>query len=324
MSDTRAARAATVAAVQLFSARKGRDGLMARDSILPLLDQAKRKEAELALFPLIPTRGTLAEFKREWSELARAGELFVGAARLFTGAAQNGERNVAFLFGPDGSVLLEQAQTHLTRVERENGLIPGEDLDVADLPFGRVGFAVGTDCWYPEVSRILALRGVDIILAPVAVPRPYGFWQQAAGLWEEVQQNQVFGIEAGLAGYAALDANGEGKKTIYEGRTAIMAPVEVTPGETGYLAHVLGPAELMDEDHAGMEDAGMEATSGRAAGAAPQETPAAEDEAGLVVTARLEPAMLEEARRAFPIFHFLNVPLYRKWIPAVYEEEARR
>ncbi len=288
-------RAMTVAAFQLCldlgGDTSGTTGAsLDPDPALDLLGRAKADGAELLVLPLLPDVGPPEEFSRRWSESARKIGVFLAVGRMAGGGVN---QNVGYLFGPDGSLPLKQAQTHLTKSELEAGIVAGTDLDLAELPCGRVGFAVGTDCWYPEVNRILALRGADVILAPVAVSGPYGFWRQAAGLWEEVQQNQVFGIEAGL------ELPGR-----FEGRTAVMAPVEVTPGETGYLAHVLGPAELMDEGHA----TSRSEPTGAAA----------------FVTARIDPAMLEKARKGFPIFHFFNVPLYRRWFPGIYEGGTRR
>lgn len=130
-------------------------------------------------------------------------------------------RHVTGLFAPDGALVATQAQTHLAPGETYT---PDTDLTLADTPFGPVGFLVGRDASVPEVGRILARRGATLLLALVTGREPYSKWDQIAGTWAQVQQNQVFAAEAGLVGPG------------YSGRPAVMAPCEMTDGLTGYLA----------------------------------------------------------------------------------------
>lgn len=136
--------------------------------------------------------------------------------------------HAAPLVTPEGLVARWQIQTHLTAAERQLGLVPGEDLRPTDTPAGRIGILVGTDVWYPEAARILALQDAIALACPVAVRHPYADRHQWRGLWQQVQQNQVFGIEAGLCGAAA--------GVRWQARTAVFAPVEMTEGETGWLS----------------------------------------------------------------------------------------
>lgn len=136
--------------------------------------------------------------------------------------------HAAPLITPDGRVVRWQVQTHLTAAERRLGWVPGDELRPADTPAGRIGILIGTDLWYPEAARILALQDAVILACPVAVPEPYAARHQWRGLWQQVQQNQVFGVEAGLCGAAASGH--------WQSRTAAVAPVEMTAGEDGWLA----------------------------------------------------------------------------------------
>ncbi len=136
--------------------------------------------------------------------------------------------HVAPLITPEGMVVRWQVQTHLTATERRMGWVPGDDLRPADTPAGRIGILIGTDLWYPEAARILALQDAVALACPVAVPHPYAARHQWRGLWQQVQQNQVFGIEVGLCGAAS---GGH-----WQSRTVAVAPVEMTDGETGWLS----------------------------------------------------------------------------------------
>ena len=58
-------------------------------------------------------------------------------------------------------------KTHLTANERgEYGITPGDTYPVFDLDFGRVGIMTCYDGHFPEVSRILALQGAEILFFP--------------------------------------------------------------------------------------------------------------------------------------------------------------
>jgi predicted amidohydrolase len=211
------------------------------------LQQLQRKEVQIALFPgftgllhagsFLPAQNRLPEilalvaakkgaFDKGFSELAQEYGMYLCPG---TTVSQRGNRFsiTASLFDPQGKKLGEQQQTHLSQQEKAWGLERGEELPVWATGLGRVGIAAGTDIWHPEVSRILALQGAELVLAPAAIPGPYNPWLQVAGMWQQVQQNQFFALENWLEGNI-FGSN-------YEGRALILAPCEMTPGETGYL-----------------------------------------------------------------------------------------
>ena len=141
---------------------------------------------------------------------------------------ETGYRHIAAIFSPEGEKCGEQGQTHAFREEIE--------LEVSSLvtviPVGgiQVGILLGADPWVPEVSRVMALRGAEILVAPLAPRAPYTAERAVAGLWQEVQQNQVFGCEAGLTGLLF--------DTMVEGKLGFMGPCEITPGESGFFEGV--------------------------------------------------------------------------------------
>ncbi len=175
-----------------------------------------------ASHPHLPSR-----LQAVFADLARsAGAYLLAGSALVPGEA--GVRHEAWLFAPDGTLVGSQAQTHLTPRERDLGLSPGDDLAVFSTPVGEVGILVQTDLWIPEAFRLLALRGATLVLAPVAVPAPYPEAHQVRGLWQQVQQNQTFGVECGLSG----EVLGER----YESRPAVCGPCEMVEDGSGWLA----------------------------------------------------------------------------------------
>lgn len=131
--------------------------------------------------------------------------------------------NTAYVFGPDGKTVGFQRQTHRTPAEVGWGLMQGDELQVLDVGIARLGLVVGTDVAYPEVSRILALQGANLLIHNAA----FQGWNEEhflVDLWSQVQANQVFGLQACLVGNR------------FRGQSAIYAPVEMTRENRGILA----------------------------------------------------------------------------------------
>jgi len=80
--------------------------------------------------------------------------------------------NTQFIVSPDGYVG-KQRKVHLSGDEYFY-FRAGTDLPVFELPIGRVGIAICYDNTFPEVSRCLAVQGMEILLAPHA--SRFGRW----------------------------------------------------------------------------------------------------------------------------------------------------
>ena len=80
--------------------------------------------------------------------------------------------NTAVLLGPDGSLVLSYRKTHMYDAfgYRESELtVPGEQAPrTVRTPLGTLGLLVCYELRFPELSRMLALDGADLILLPSA------------------------------------------------------------------------------------------------------------------------------------------------------------
>lgn len=84
-------------------------------------------------------------------------------------AEREGERvyNTAVLLDRKGAVCGKYRKTHLCGSEKRcYGVEAGDELPVFDLDFGRVGIAICMDMFFPEIFRVLTLKGAEIILWP--------------------------------------------------------------------------------------------------------------------------------------------------------------
>ncbi len=84
--------------------------------------------------------------------------------------------NTSMVFGPDGFCLARYDKIHLFDVQLENGeqylesayTMPGDTPVVVDTDLGAVGLTVCYDVRFPELYRVLAERGAEILLVPSA------------------------------------------------------------------------------------------------------------------------------------------------------------
>ena len=73
--------------------------------------------------------------------------------------------NTAILYGRDGAYIGKYRKTHLAPGE-EDYITRGDAYPVFETDFGKVGITICMDIHFPELFRILALQGADIIVHP--------------------------------------------------------------------------------------------------------------------------------------------------------------
>lgn len=74
--------------------------------------------------------------------------------------------NTAILIDRNGNIAGMYDKTHLTLTEYEMGITPGTEIPVFDTDFGKVGFLICWDAWFPCLSQILYRKGAKLILNP--------------------------------------------------------------------------------------------------------------------------------------------------------------
>ena len=131
--------------------------------------------------------------------------------------------NAAVLLGPAGDVLGVYRKTHPfgnERADRGGWVTPGTDICVAQTRFGKVGMIICFDGDYPELSRITAIKGAEIICRPSALLR-------SADLWELTNRARAYDNHVYLIGANATGVDPAG--VIYFGNSMIVTPIaEVT------------------------------------------------------------------------------------------------
>lgn len=76
--------------------------------------------------------------------------------------------NTVLIISPSGEIIGKYRKTHLTYKELDAGIVPGDELKVFDLPFGKIGILICWDQWFPDAARELAKKGAEIIFVSTA------------------------------------------------------------------------------------------------------------------------------------------------------------
>jgi predicted amidohydrolase len=140
-------------------------------------------------------------------------------------------RNVCYVFDPHGEIVGHQEKLVLTRQDEEL-CSPGDRMVVLPTELGKLGVIIGSDVLYPEPARALAVQGADLLVAPAACPGPVLYRQVREAFHARVQENQLYGAISFLVGPNNL---GQGQ---YAGRSAVLAPMELTTRRSGVLQEV--------------------------------------------------------------------------------------
>jgi predicted amidohydrolase len=143
---------------------------------------------------------------------------------LVYGAYARGERpgvvyNAAVLAGPDGSTLGLYHKTHpfCTEIVTGGGWVtPGADTCVVETELGTIGLIICFDGDYPELVRITALQGAEVIARPSALLR-------SADIWELTNRARAYDNHVYVVGANATGADPAG--VLYFGNSMIVTPV---------------------------------------------------------------------------------------------------
>lgn len=126
--------------------------------------------------------------------------------------------NSAVLVGPSGDVLGVYRKTHpfgLEDARRGGWVTPGNTATVVDTPLGRIGMAICFDGDFPELWRIMAARGAEVICRPSALLR-------SADIWELTTRARAYDNHVYVIGANAIGVDPAG--TFYFGNSMIVGP----------------------------------------------------------------------------------------------------
>jgi predicted amidohydrolase len=144
-------------------------------------------------------------------------------------------RNTSALVSPDGEVEAVYRKIHMFDVEvagvtykESETEAPGEDIVVADAAGLPIGMAICYDLRFPELFRILALRGARVVALPSAFTLHTGKDHWEVLVRARAIENQVFMVAAGQIGKHPPGHESYGRSMIVDpwGLTLAVAPDE--------------------------------------------------------------------------------------------------
>ncbi|RMH59992.1 MAG: carbon-nitrogen hydrolase family protein [Candidatus Hydrogenedentota bacterium] len=127
--------------------------------------------------------------------------------------------NSALLFDERGERRGLYRKTHPFPTERIEGggwTTPGNSLDVFDLGFVKVGVTICYEGDFPEPSRILSLKGAEVILRPSALLRSFE-------IWELTNRARAYDNHVYVVGVNAVGSDAAGNH--YFGHSMVVDPI---------------------------------------------------------------------------------------------------
>lgn len=145
---------------------------------------------------------------RKAGELAKELSIFMHVGSTAIALADGKIANRGFLFGPDGKRICSYDKIHMFDVDLDNGeswresavYRPGAEARIADLPFGKLGFAICYDVRFPHLFRTEAMAGAQILTVPAAFTKQTGEAHWEVLLRARAIENGAFVIAAAQAG----------------------------------------------------------------------------------------------------------------------------
>ena len=151
--------------------------------------------------------------------------------------------NASVLISPAGEVFGVYRKTHPFCSEAVSGggwVTPGDSVTVCDTELGKIGMIICFDGDYPELSRIQAVQGAEVILRPSALLRSADIWELTSRA--RAYDNHVFVIGANATG---IDPAG----VIYFGNSHVVTPighiVAKAASHESWVSARLDPAEAL-------------------------------------------------------------------------------
>ena len=192
-------------------------------------------EAELVVFPETVTTGFDTGLSPEdlWdlvddapgklSEDIQAAAKKHGVHVVWPTYRRGGERGIVFnssiLIGPDGEIIGIYDKTHPfpgERLDSGGWVTVGSHADVYETELGSIGMIICYDGDFPELSRLLAVKGAEIIVRPSALLRGYDIWYITN--CARAYDNHVYMVSTNMIGPDAAN-------NFYFGHSMIVNPI---------------------------------------------------------------------------------------------------
>ena len=130
--------------------------------------------------------------------------------------------NTAYLFSRNGSIG-KQYKIHITPSERKWwGISPGEKVEVFETDCGPIAIQICYDIEFPELTRIAAQKGAQIIFVPFNTDTRHGYMRVRSCAMARCVENHVYVAVSGCTGNLPFVENAD----IHYAQSAIFTPAD--------------------------------------------------------------------------------------------------
>ena len=154
---------------------------------------------------------------KNWQKLSAAARknkiyLVAGSMPELEISEENGNRvekiyNTSYVFDRKGYQIGKHRKMHLFDIDVKGGqyfkesetLTPGNQVTVFDTEFGRIGLCICYDFRFPELARLMADQGAEVIIVPAAFNMTTGPLHWELMFRQRAVDNQVYTIGAAPA-----------------------------------------------------------------------------------------------------------------------------
>ena len=223
------------------------------------IDVASDHRSDFVVFPELFTTQLLSTIKPERPGLAarslaeltpRYLELFTSLAVKYNvniiGGTQftlEGDRllNSAYLFRRDGTQG-RQDKLHVTPNERRWwGISSGRKLEVFETDRGRISILICYDVEFPELGRLAAKKGADILFVPFNTDERSGYLRVRHCAQARCIENHLYAVMAGCVGNLPMVENID----LHYAQSAILSPSDIEFGRDGVVAEAAANVETV-------------------------------------------------------------------------------
>ena len=149
--------------------------------------------------------------------------------------------NTAYLFRRDGTIS-KQHKLHVTPSERRWwGISPGQGLDVFDTDCGKIAILVCYDIEFPELARVVADKGAQIIFVPFNTDTQQGYLRVRYCAQARCIENHVYVAISGCVGNLPFVENAD----IHYAQSGIYSPVDFSFSRDGIASECTANIETM-------------------------------------------------------------------------------
>lgn len=172
------------------------------------------------------------------ADLARRLGVYLSAGSMPEADEEGRIYNTAYVFDRSGRQIAKHRKMHLFDINVVGGqsfqesitLTPGNEVTTFDTEFGPMGLCICYDFRFPELSRLMALEGAQLLLVPAAFNMTTGPAHWELTFRSQAVYNQVYAIGTAPARDLSASYHSWGHSIVTDPWGSVMAQMDEAEG----------------------------------------------------------------------------------------------